>query len=329
MRRREFITLLGGAAAWPLAARAQQQDGRVRRIGWLTTGSQIPSIAQNRLNAFKRRLAELGWIEGRNVSFEERWANSDALRLRAQAVELAALRPDLIFLAGSAPLAAMRRATGSIPIIFASVIDPVGQGFVSSLAEPGGNISGFAESEFGIATKNLELLKKIAPGLKRVAYVHDPLQVATAGVFAEAEAVVDSLGMGILKIVVRSPADVERSINLLAQQPDSGMFVQTGGIVGSQAELIGSLAAHHRLPAVYSLRFFVAKGGLASYAVDDLDLCRRAASYVDRILKGEKPADLPVQLPVKYETVLNLKTARAMGLTLSPEVLALADELIE
>jgi putative ABC transport system substrate-binding protein len=288
-------------------------------------------VALDRLNAFKRGLAALGWIEGRNLAFEGRWANNDAARLRAQAEELAALRPELIFVTGSETLAAIRRTTGIVPIIFALVFDPVGQGFVSSLAQPGGNITGFAASEFAIATKSLELLKKIAPGVTRVAFAYDPEQPTAAGTFAEIETAAAVLGVKVSKLPARNSKDIEESVNALARAPGGGLFVLASTATLLHLEMITALAMRHHLPAINSGagRHFVTGGGLASYGTDDLDICRRAASYADRILKGEKPADLPVQLPTKFELVLNLKTAKAIGLVLSPEVLVLADEVIE
>jgi putative ABC transport system substrate-binding protein len=223
----------------------------------------------------------------------------------------------------------MRRATGIIPIVFATVTDPVGQGFVSSLAQPGGNITGFAGPEFALATKNLELVKKMVPGVARVAFVYDPGQTNATSVLAEVEAAAAILGVEVTKTIVWNAADIERSINALAREPNTGLFVIPSPVTVMHGGLIALLAQRNRLPAAYTERHFVTSGGLAAYTVDDLDLCRRAASYADRILKGEKPADLPVQLPTKFELVLNLKTARTMGLTLSPEVLALADEVIE
>jgi putative ABC transport system substrate-binding protein len=331
MQRREFIALLGGtAASWPLGAHAQQA-GRMRRIGFFSIGARtdVSGPSQRRLGAFRRGLAELGWIEGRNLVIDERWADSDAGRLQASAAELVGLRPEVIFVSNSASLAAMRRATGTIPIVFAVVADPVGQGFVSSLAQPGGNITGFAGLEFALATKVLELLKKIAPGVTRVAFMYDPVQPAAAGALAELEAVGASLGVQLSKVPVRNAEEIEREIDVLARAPNGGLFVIASNATALHRELIAALAARHRLPAAYQFRYYVASGGLASYGADDADLSRRAASYVDRILKGEKPADLPVQLPTKFELVLNLKTAKAMGLVLSPEVLALADEVIE
>jgi putative ABC transport system substrate-binding protein len=325
MRRRDFITFLGAAAAWPLAARAQQAD-RMRRIGWLN-----PDVAAYtaRLNAFKRGLADLGWTEGRNLVFAEFWPNNDPQRLRSAAQELAALRPDLIFVANSPSLAAARRATGTIPILFATVTDPVGQGFVSSLAQPGGNITGFAVGEFEVNTKALELLKNIAPKLARVAFMYDPAQPAAAGAFAEVEVEAHLLSLEISRAPVRDASEIEHAIDAMAQERNSGLFVFPNPTLALNVGLIASMANRLRLPAIHPFRFFVESGGLASYGVDDIELCRRAASYADRILKGEKPADLPVQLPTKFEFVLNLKTAKGMGLVIPESVLALADEVIE
>jgi putative tryptophan/tyrosine transport system substrate-binding protein len=328
MKRRQFITLLSGAAAWPLAARAQQ-DGRVRRVGWLAIGPGTANVGQLRLNAFKRGLADLGWIEGRNLVLEERWGSNDPELLRAHAADLVALRPDAISVTTSEALAVLRRATGTIPIVFALVTDPVGQGFVSSLAQPGGNITGFASSEFALTTKGLDLLKNVAPRLARIAVVYDPQQPTAAGSLAEIDVAAKSLGVEVSRIPARNPADIERSIDDLVHTPNVGLLVLAGGTTVRNGDLIIGLTARHRLPAVYSIRYFVDGGGLASYGADQVDLCRRAASYVSRILKGEKPADLPVQLPTKFELVLNLKTAKAMGLVLSPNLLATADEVIE
>jgi putative ABC transport system substrate-binding protein len=329
MRRREFITLLGGAAAaWPLAARAQQ-PGRMRRIGWLATGesSGLPAMT-SRLGAFKRGLADLGWIEGRNVVFEERWASSDTERLRSSAAELVTLRPDLIFVANSPSLAAARRATGTIPILFANIADPIGQGFVSSLAEPGGNITGFAGIEFTLVTKQLELLKKIAP-LTRVTFMYDPAQPAAAGAFAELEIAAPSLGLELSRTPVRNAGEIERAIDALAQAPNAGLLLFGGPVITLDQDLIVAMTTRYRLPAIHSFRYFVAGGGLASYGPDDVDSSRRAASYADRILKGAKPADLPVQQETKFALVLNLKTAKTMALVIPESLLAVADEVIE
>jgi putative tryptophan/tyrosine transport system substrate-binding protein len=327
MRRREFIAGLGGALAWSVTARAQQPD-RMRRIGSLSAGEKSGPGA-DRHNAFKRGLAELGWIEGRNLVFEERWSNFDPEHLRSNAAELTALRPDLIFAVTSAALSEMRRATETIPIVFSVVTDPVGQGFVSSLARPGGNITGFATAEFAYGTKSLDLLKNMVPSLKRVAVVYDAQQPTASGVFEEVEAVSTVLGVEVSKTPVRSPDDIDRTISTLAHASEGGLFVIAGSATVRHRELIIALAAQYRLPAIYSIRYYVSSGGLASYGTDDVDLCRRAASYADRILKGEKPADLPVQLPTTFRFALNLKTAKAMGLVIPASVLALADEVIE
>jgi putative ABC transport system substrate-binding protein len=321
--RRDFISLLGSAAAWPFTARAQQP----RRIGSL--GLNASSNGKMRLDAFKRGLADLGWSEGRNFVLEEHWGNGDPERLRSQATELVALRPDLIFVTTSEALAAVRRATGLIPIVFAVVTDPVGQGFVSSLSQPGGNITGFAFDEFVLATKSLELLKRIAPPTTRVAVVYDPLQPTAIGKLAEIDKVGGSLRIEVFKTPARDPKDIEKSITALSLMPNGGLFVLAGGATVRNRELILALAARHRLPAVYSIRSFVTDGGLASYGSDDVDACRRAASYADRILKGEKPADLPVQEPTKFELVINLRTAKSLGLDVPPTLLAIADEVVE
>jgi putative ABC transport system substrate-binding protein len=324
MKRRDFITLLGGAAAWPLAARAQQ----TRRVGWLSINPETAPVSR-RLVAFKRGLAALGWIEGRNIMFEERWAGDDYERLRVLAAELVAMRPDLIFVGNSPSLAAIRRATGTIPILFANVADPVGQGFVSSLAQPGGNITGFAGVEFSVVSKNLELLKKISPGLARAVFMYDPAQPAAAGGFAEAEASAPSLGLEIAKAPVRNAGEIERAINALAQGPAAGLLVFAGPVITSNQGLIVTMTTQRRLPTVFGFRYSVDAGGLASYGPDDVESSRRAATYADRILRGEKPSDLPVQLETKFELVLNLKTAKAIGLIIPENVLALADDVIE
>jgi putative tryptophan/tyrosine transport system substrate-binding protein len=330
MRRRDFIVAIGSAtawAAWPFATRAQ--PGGMRRIGCLSPLSRSDSVSLTWLNAFKRGLADLGWIEGRNIAFEERWGEYDATRLPALAAQLTALKPDLIFVVTSPALLSIRRATGTIPIVFVGVTDPVGQGYVSSLAQPGGNITGFALQEFPLATKHLDLLKKIASGVARVGVVYDPLQPTAAGYLAQAEAAAPLLHVEVSKLAVGNADEIEASIAALARAPDGGLLIIASPVTRAHQELIISIAARHHLPALYTLRDYVAAGGLASYDTDRLDLCRRAASYADRILKGAKPADLPVQLPTKYSFMLNLKTARALGLEIPPAVLALADEVIE
>jgi putative ABC transport system substrate-binding protein len=299
IRRRQFLGALSGAAAWPLAVLAQQ-SGRMRRIGWL--GSTTP-VSSNRLNAFKRGLADLGWIDGRNLVFEEfRSPNNDPDSLRSAARDLAALRPDLIFVANSPDLAAIRRATGTIPILFATLTDPVGQGFVSSLAQPGGNITGFAGAEFGVSTKALELLKKTAPSLARIAFIYDLAQPAAAGAYAELEGAAPLLALNLSKTPVRNAGDIEHAIGAVAETKNSGLFILASPMLTLNLELIVGLAIRNRLPAIHPFRYFAKSGGLASYGVDDLELCRRAASYADRILRAERPADLPVQLPTKFES---------------------------
>ena len=333
MRRRDVITLAAGAAtlplAGPVAARAQQRD-RLRRVGILLAASPTdtgsPSYA--RVDAFKRGLAGLGWAEGRNVRFEERWADNDA-DLPARAAELARLAPDAIFVHGSPALRAMRRASGDIPVVFAAVADPVEQGFVSSLAHPGGNITGFAIGEFGLVTKALDFLKKLVPSIDRVEFLYDPSQPAAAGTGNEIEAAALSLALRPLKKPVRSREDIEVAIAALAREPNGSLMVVVSPVTDFHRELIAMLAHRHRVPTMYPFRYFVDSGGLASYGPDDGDMIRRAAGYVDRILKGEKPPDLPVQLPTKFELVLNLKTAKAMGLDIPANVLALADAVIE
>jgi putative ABC transport system substrate-binding protein len=327
MRRREFIAGLGSAAAWPVAVRAQQ-DGQVRRIGLLQAGT--PAIPEDmRVKAFKKRLTEFGWTEDRNIRFEERGANNNGPLLSVYATELARLAPDAIFVSSSPALRAMRRATSDIPIVFSAITDPVGQGFVSSLSQPGGNITGFAGLDFGVSTKNLELLKKLSPRIERVAFLYDPANVPTAGLWEEIEAAAPSLALRALKAPARTADEIEHSIAAFARDPNGGLFVGAGPALTPYRELITGLAMRHRLPAVYLIRYFVDGGGLASYGLDGNALSRGAASYVDRILKGEKPRDLPVQLPVKFELVLNLKTAKAMGLEIPVSVLALADDVVD
>jgi putative ABC transport system substrate-binding protein len=318
--RRQFVKLLGGAAvAWPLATRAQLAD-RVRRVGIL-----IPAVILGRADAFKKGMAARGWVEGRNIRFEERVASRPE-QLPIQAAELAKLAPEAIFVTGSDALRAMRHATSDIPVVFSVVADPVGQGFVSSLARPGGNITGFANAEFGVAGKKLDLLTKLAPTINRVALLYD--QAAAAGILAETEAAAPSLGLNVAKIPVRTAEDIEQAIGALAREPGAGLLVQPGVATVLHRQLIAELALQYRLPSV-SFREFVESGGLASYETDLADLSRGAASYVDRILKGEKPANLPVQQPTRYELVINLKTAKALGLTIPPTLLTIADEVIE
>jgi putative ABC transport system substrate-binding protein len=329
MRRREFLFALGGAAAWPLPLSAQQPE-RVRRIGILQGGGteDDPAI-RARNEAFVGALQQLGWIDGRNVRIEYRWAGGDAGNMRKHAAELAALAPDVILTGGSAPLAPLQQATRTVPIVFTFVPDPVGAGFVESLARPGGNITGFMQGEYNLSGKWLELLKQIAPGVTRAAVLRDAAITAGIGQFAVIQSVAPSFGVDVTPVSLRDAGEIDRAITAFARADNSGLILTSSSLANHHRELIITLAARHKLPAVYSNRVFVIGGGLVSYGADFIDLHRRAAAYVDRILKGEKPADLPVQAPTKYDLVVNLKTAKALGLTVPPSVLARADEVIE
>ena len=330
MRRRDFIRGLGGAAAtWPLAVRAQQ-DERVRRIGVLVASPADDAEWQARVAAFKEGLAQLGWTEGRNVRIDTRWASTNADDLRKHAAELAASTPDvLVGASGTTTVAALLQATRTVPIVFAIVVDPVGAGFVASLARPGGNATGFTMFEYGMSGKWLELLKQIAPGVTRAAVLRDPAIASGIGQFGAVQAVAPSLRVELSPVDVRDAPEIERAVTAFAGIENGGLVVTASPSGTVHRELIIALAARHKLPAVYWQRFYVASGGLMSYGPDLLDQYGRAAGYVDRILKGEKPADLPVQAPTKYELVINLKTAKALGLTVPPTVLARADEVIE
>ena len=329
MNRRDFITLLGGAAiAWPLTARAQQGE-RMRRIGVLTSLTMSDATSKARFAAFQQRLGLLGWNDGRNTRIEYRWAAGDPDDLRKYAAELVALAPDVILANGSAAAAVLLQATRSVPIVFTDVPDPVGAGFVDSLARPGGNVTGFMLFEYGMSSKWLELLKEIAPGLTRVAVLRDPTMTAGVGQFAAIQAVALSARVELFPIDVRDAPEIERAIPTFARGSNDGLIVASSPSAARHRNLIIKLAGAHRLPAVYSFRYYVTDGGLISYGPDPIDPFRRAAEYVDRILKGEKPADLPVQAPVKYELVVNLKTAKALGLEVPPTLLARADEVIE
>jgi putative tryptophan/tyrosine transport system substrate-binding protein len=330
MNRREFISLLGGAAAsWPLAARAQQPE-RVRRIGVLMASAADDSESQARIAAFLQGLAQLGWADGRNVRIDTRWATTDPDDLRRHAAELAALAPDVLVAAtGTVTVVPLLQATRTVPIVFVQVIDPVGARFVVSLARPGGNATGFTIYEYGMSGKWLEFLKEIAPRMARAAVLRDPAIASGIGQFAAVQAVAPSLGVELSPVDVRDAGEIERAVTAFARSSNGGLIVTASALATHHRDLIIALAARHRLPAVYAYRYMVAAGGLASYGPDSIDQYRRAASYVDRILKGEKPADLPVQSPTKYETVINLKTAKALGLTVPDTVLARADEVIE
>jgi putative ABC transport system substrate-binding protein len=329
MRRRTFISLLGGAAAWPLAVRAQQGE-RMRRIGVLIAATADDPEYQPRIRALQQGLAALGWIDGRNVRVDIRWAGTNADDIRKHAVELAALAPDAIVGgSGTTTVAPLLQATRTVPIVFVVVIDPVGAGFVSSLAHPGGNATGFLIFEYGLSGKWLEVLKQIAPGVKRVAVLRDPTIASGIGQFGAIQSAAPSLGMEASPVNVRDAGEIERNIAALARSSNGGVVVTGSPEASRHRDLIITLAARHRLPAVYPYRSFVTDGGLISYGPDMVDQYRRAAGYVNRILRGEKPADLPVQAPTKYELVINLKTAKALGLEIPAAVLARADEVIE
>ena len=328
MRRREFIGLLGAAAAWPLAARAQQGE-RVRRVGVLLNLAADDPEAPARVTAFAQGLGELGWTVGRNVMIDYRWGGGDTERIRKHAAELVALAPQVIVANSSHAVAVLLQATRTVPIVFVGLPDPVGAGFVSSLARPGGNITGFLAFEYGMSAKRLELLKEVAPQTTRVAMIRDFTTLAGAGMFGAIQAVAPSLGVELSPIDVREAGEIERAVTVFARSPNGGLIVTGGPLAAVHRDVIIKVAARHRLPAVYPFRFFVTGGGLISYGPDLIDQYRRAAGYVDRILKGEKPADLPVQAPTKYEPVINLKTAKTFGLEVPPTLLARADEVIE
>jgi putative ABC transport system substrate-binding protein len=329
MQRREFITLLGGAAAaWPLAARAQRTD-RVRRIGVLTGTAADDPEAQARHAAFLQGLEQLGWIDGRNVRIDARWTAGNTANTRKYAKELVALAPDVILVGGGASIGALLETTRSVPIVFAFVPDPVGSGFVDSLSRPGGNATGFMQFEYSLCGKWLELLKEIAPGVTRAAVLWDPSIPAGIGQFAIIQSVASSVGVAVSAVNVRDTAEIERAIAAFARAANGGLIVTGSALASIHRETIITLAARHKLPAVYFERRFVVGGGLISYGANFRDQYRRAASYVDRILKGEKPADLPVQAPTKYVLAINLRTAKALGLTVAPALIARADEVIE
>ena len=315
MHRRKFIALLGGAvAAWPLAARAQQ-SGAIRHVVMLTGGPRPDDRdAQANIAAFLEGLQRLGWTDGRNVRIDYRWGLGQADTIRKHAAELAALAPDVILSSGTASLAPLLQATPSVPIVFVNVADPVGAGFVDSLAQPGGNATGFMQFEYDLSGKWLELLKQIAPNVTRAAVLRDPALPSGIGQFAVIQSVAPSVGVEVRPVSVRDAAEIERAVTAFARSPNGGLIVTSSALTARHRELIIALAARHKLPTVYYRRYFVTTGGLISYGYDLVDQYRRAASYVDRILKGEKPADLPVQAPTKYELVINLKTAKALGL---------------
>jgi putative ABC transport system substrate-binding protein len=329
VKRREFITLLGSAAAaWPLAAHAQQ-GGRIRRIGVLQSLAADDPEGQTRLAAFAQGLQQSGWTIGRNVQIDTRWAAGDAERFRRYAAELVALAPDVILAVGAAAAGPLQQATRSVPIVFVNTTDPVGAGFVESLAQPGGNATGFLMYEYGTSGKWLELLKEIAPRVTRVAVLRDSALAAGTGQLGAIQAVAPSFGVELRPVDVRDAPEIERAVAAFARASNGGLIVTGSTLALVHRDLIVTLAARHKLPAVYFQRVFVTSGGLISYAPDQIDQFRRAGGYVDRILRGEKPADLPVQAPTKLELVINLKTAKALDLDMPPTLLARADEVIE
>jgi putative tryptophan/tyrosine transport system substrate-binding protein len=329
VKRRDFISLVGSAAAaWPLPARAQQGE-RMRRIGVLMTVAADDAEGQARVVAFGQGLAQLGWTVGRNVQIDIRWTAGKADDTRKYATELVALAPDVVLAAGGGGVGPLLQVTGTVPIVFTQVTDPVGAGFVESLGRPGGNATGFINFEYGMSVKWLELLKEIAPRVSRVAVLRDPTQSGGPAQFAAIQGAAPSFGVEVSPVGVRDGAEIKRAVTAFARGSNDGLIVLTTGLTLVHRELIISSAARHRLPAVYTDRTFVTGGGLIAYGPDRIDQLRRAADYVDRILKGEKPADLPVQAPTKYELVINLKTAKALGIEMPASVLARADEVIE
>jgi putative ABC transport system substrate-binding protein len=329
VKRREFITLLGGAAAWPLAARAQQPAKRMRRIGVLMHLAADDPEGQRRVAVFLQGLQEAGWVVGRNVDIDMRWAGGETERFRRYAMEIIALTPNVILASATPSVLAAQQATRTVPIVFVVVPDPVGAGIVASLSRPGGNTTGFTSTELGMSVKWLELLKEIAPKVTRAAVLRDAANPANMGQFGAVLGAGPSSGVEISPIGVANAEDIERGITAFAREPNSGLIVLPTPKTVVHRGLIIKLADQHRLPAVYRSRYWVAEGGLVSYGPEFLDQYRSAAGYVDRILRGEKPADLPVQQPTKYELVINLKTAKALGLEVPPTLLARADEVIE
>jgi len=328
MRRREFITLLGAAAASPLAARAQQGE-RLRRIGVLLPAAADDPVFQDRVGAFLQGLERSGWSVGRNVRIDTRWAGADAASIRRHAVELAALAPDVILAHGGSTVGPLMQATRTVPIVFPIIGDPVGAGYVDSLARPGGNATGFLSNEYSLSGKWLELLEQIAPIVTRVAVLRNPAISSGPAQFGVIQAAAPSLRVEVTPLNMRDADEIERAVAAFARASNGGLIVTASGLAARHLDLIVSLAARYKLPAVYFERSFVAGGGLISYGANYIDQYRQAASYVDRILKGEKPADLPVQAPTKYELVINLKTAKVLGLEVPPSLLATADEVIE
>jgi putative ABC transport system substrate-binding protein len=329
IQRREFIGLLGGAAAaWPLAARAQQ-PGRGSRIGVLMSLAHDDRQGQRYVAAFLDRLQELGWKDAPGLTIDIRWGAADLDRIRSYAAEFAAAKPNVILAQSALALAPIQRVTETIPIVFVQIIDPVGSGFVASLSRPGGNTTGFADAEFSVSGKMLEVLKEIAPDLKRAAVIHNPVQAPQIAMWHAIEAVAPSLGVVVSAFAPRNAAEIERTIEVFGNESGSGVIVLPNPITNLHRELIVALMARRRLPAVYGYSYLVSDGGLVSYGVDPAGQFRQAALYVDRILKGAKPAELPVQQPTKFQLAINLKTAKALGLEIPPTLLTRADEVIE
>jgi len=328
MRRRTFIAALGGAAAWSVVARGQQPE-RMRGIGVLQPGSESDPVSQLRRAAFVDGLRKFGWTEGTNVLIHYRWVGDDAARVRLYATELTGMRPDVIWTSGSLQLLLLKRATRTIPIVFTQVYDPVGSGFVTNLNRPGGNITGFTLGEFSMGGKTLEVLKEVAPQVSRVAVLLNLEQPPHVAMWRSIEAIAPSFGVRLTPADAPDSDEIERAIEAFAREPNGGLIVLPSPITQVHRELITALAARHRLPAAYAFRFYVTSGGLVSYGIDPADQARQAAGYVDRILKGEKPADPPIQQPTKFELVINLKTAKALGLDIPTSLLARADEMIE
>jgi putative tryptophan/tyrosine transport system substrate-binding protein len=328
MRRREFLAGLGGAAALPVVARAQQAD-RIRRIGVLMNLAADDREGPPRVTTFTQTLEQLGWKVGRDVNIDYRWGAGEPDLYRKYAAELAALSPDLLIASNTSTVRALQRVAPTVPIVFGSAVDPVGGGLVASLARPGGNVTGFAAFEFGMSGKWLELLKEIAPSVIRVAVLRDAVTTGGTGQFGALRASASSSRIEISPISIHDADEIERSVAAFARRSNGGMVVTSGALAGVHRDHIIKLAAQHRLPTIYPFRFFVTSGGLLSYGTDRTEPWSRVASYADRILKGEKPADLPVQAPTKYELIINLKTAKALGLTVPPSLLARADEVIE
>jgi putative tryptophan/tyrosine transport system substrate-binding protein len=327
MRRREFISGLGGAVAWPFVARAQQGE-RTRRIVVLASGT-VEGDREERNTAFVQGLQNLGWTVGRNVQIDSRWGAMDADRIGKYAAELVALAPDVILASGTSTMTPLLRLTRTVPIVFTNLGDPVGSGLIENLARPGGNATGFMLFEYGFAAKWLELLKQIAPGITRVTFIQDPINPVVPAYMRQLETAAASFAVTMSGATVRNSDEIERALNHVAQAPNSGLIVAPGPPIANHQTLLVALAARHRLPAVYPFHEVVKDGGLASYGVDGSDLFRRAASYVDRILKGEKPGDLPVQFATKFQLAINLKTAKALGLDPPIQLLARTDEVIE